>query len=85
MSRNGGCGTRLKSDGSESDGHAERFWAQALAVSGAADGHVEYALHRIGNHADLQGLPRLGRPSALRWRAQLGGSGKSQKIPGTFP
>ena len=71
--RSTGAGTRLESDGTETDGHADRFWAQALAVSGAAEGHVDYGLHRVDNHADLAGAPVLGRPGAARWRGQAGG------------
>ena len=70
--KSAGAGTRLESDGSETDGHADRFWAQALAASGAAEGHVDYALHRVNNHADLGGQPRLGRPGAVGWRGHHG-------------
>ena len=66
-------GTRLASDETDTDGHADRFWSQALAVAGAASGHTVYGLHRVNNHADLRGVPRLGRPGAVRWRSHHGG------------
>ena len=56
----------------DTDGHADRFWAAALACAAAETQPAVYALHRINNHADLRGMPRLGRPGAVRWRGMSG-------------
>ena len=58
--------------GRDTDGHADRFWALALAVAASVQAVEVYALHRINNHADLRGMPRLGRPGAVRWRGMNG-------------
>ena len=56
----------------DTDGHADRFWAAALACAATETQPAVYALHRINNHADLRGMPRLGRPRAVRWRGMSG-------------
>ena len=56
----------------DTDGHADRFWAAALACAAAETAPVVYGLHRVNNHADLRGQPRLGRPGAIGWRGQRG-------------
>ena len=56
----------------DTDGHADRFWAVALACGAAELEPTVYALHRVNNHADLRGVPRLGRPGAVRWRGMNG-------------
>ena len=65
-------GIRLVADESDTDGHADRFWAAALACAAAEIGPATYELHRINNHAPLAGRRRLGRPGAVRMRSQLG-------------
>ena len=50
----------------DTDGHADRFWAAALAWRAAELEPAVYALYRVNNHADLRGVPRLGRPGAVR-------------------
>ena len=52
----------------DTDGTADRFCAAALACAAAETEAAVYALHRIDNHADLRGMPHLGRPGAVRWR-----------------
>ena len=61
---------RLIADGADSDGHADRFWSLALAVSEAASGTMIYELHRVPLH-----LPHRGRVHgrSLGWRARAGG------------
>ena len=56
----------------DTDGHADRFWAAALACAAAETEPVVYELHRVNNHADLRGRPNLGRPGAVRWRGMPG-------------
>ena len=65
-------GPRLVADQSDTDGHADRFWAAALACSAAETTPVEYAVRRIDNHARLDHVRRLGRPGALRMRGRVG-------------
>ena len=63
---------RLVADEADTDGHADRFWAAALACAAAETAPAVYALHRINNHARIDHLRRLGRPGALRMRSQAG-------------
>ena len=58
--------------GRDTDGHADRFWALALACAAAAEPVAVYDLRRIDNHARLDHRRRLGRPGALRMRNQVG-------------
>ena len=46
----------------DTDGHADRLWAAALACGAAETEPAVYELHRIDNHADLRGRPNVGRP-----------------------
>ena len=70
---------RLEVDGdgeASGGGHADRFWAAALAAGACAGGAARYALHRIDNHRDgsRDRRPldhRTGR--GWRWRGQGGG------------
>ena len=62
--------------GRKTTGHADRFWALALATAVAVAGGDRYALHRIDNHRDgsRDRRPldhRAGR--GWRWRSQGGG------------
>ena len=57
----------------DTDGHADRFWALALACAAAETAPATYALHRVDNHAVRRGAPRLGRPGAVGWRGAAGG------------
>ena len=56
----------------DTDGHADRFWAAALACAAAETEPAVYELYRIDNHADLRGRPNLGRPGGVRWRGMGG-------------
>ena len=56
----------------DTDGHADRFWAAALACAAAETEPVVYKLHRVNNHANLRGRLNLGRPGAVRWRGMPG-------------
>ena len=38
-------------------GHADRFWAVALACAAAETEDTVYELHRVNNPADLRGVP----------------------------
>jgi phage FluMu gp28-like protein len=60
---------RLVADG-DSDGHADRFWAGALAVSAAREGSADYAYRPAGRGAGGAGEPE----DALRpwWRRPAG-------------
>ena len=64
---------RLLVDEGETDGHADRFWAGALAC-GAAAGQVErFGFHRIDNHRDTSLSPlairgRRGNAPSMRWQ-----------------
>lgn len=62
---------RLVADG-DTDGHADRFWAAALACGAAETAPAVYELHRVDNRLDLRGRPNLGRPRAVRWRGRGG-------------
>ena len=42
----------------DTDGHADRFWAAALACGAAETEPAVYELHRVNNHADLRGRPK---------------------------
>ena len=57
----------------DTDGHADRFWAVALACGAAETAPMQYGLQRVDNHKDMRGQRRLGRPGAMRWRTQVGG------------
>ena len=57
----------------DTDGHADRFWAAALACAAVETEPAVYDLHRVNNHADRRGRPNLGRPGAVRWRGMDGG------------
>lgn len=61
--------------GRKAAGHADRFWALALACACAGPGEARYAAHRIDNHRDgSRDRHQLGRPGRdWRWRAQRGG------------
>ena len=74
VKRAGGAtgGIRLVADESDTDGHADRFWAAALACAAAETAPAVYALRRIDNHRDLGARRRLGRPGAMRMRSELG-------------
>ena len=65
-------GPRLVADESDTDGHADRFWACGLACAAAETTPAVYDLRRIDNHARLDHRRRLGRPGALRMRNQVG-------------
>lgn len=65
-------GPRLVADEANTDGHADRFWAAALACAAAEVTPGAYELHRINNHARLDHRRPLGRPGALRMRGQPG-------------
>ena len=56
----------------DTDGHADRFWAAALACGAAETEPAVYELHHVNNHADLRGRPHLGRPGGVRWRGMPG-------------
>ena len=43
---------RLVAERAGTDGHADRFWALALAMGAAAEAPACYRLHRIDNHRD---------------------------------
>ena len=61
--------TRLYSDTSALDSHADRFWALALAVSAAGPGDGRYAAHRVDNRLVPErrlGRIRHGRPMRSR-------------------
>lgn len=64
---------RLVADEVGTDGHADRFWALALACAAAEMTPVVYAFRRVDNHARLDHRRPLGRPGALRMRSQPGG------------
>ena len=65
---------RLYAKGSETDGHADRFWAFALATAVAEGGEPRYAVHRIDNHRAPPGPGPAGRRGdRFRWRHQRGG------------
>ena len=66
-------GIRLVADESDTDGHADRFWAAALACAAAETSPVVYAFRRIDNHRRIDHVRRLGRPGAMRMRSELGG------------
>ncbi len=64
---------RLISTGAETDGHADRFWALALAVSAAAEGVTEYACLEVPAWGTMAGgeqrdphRPFYGRGSGMR-------------------
>ena len=63
---------RLVATEDSEGGHADRFWAAALACGAAETSPAVYELRRVNNHADLRGMPRLGRPGAVRWRGMGG-------------
>lgn len=63
---------RLVADEAGTDGHADRFWALALACAAAETEPAVYEFHRINNHARLDHRRPLGRPGALRMRGQPG-------------
>ena len=65
-------GPRLVADEGNTDGHADRFWAAALACAAAELAPAVYAVRRIDNHARLDHHRRLGRPGAMRMRGQVG-------------
>ena len=66
---------RLLADMAETDGHADRFWALALACGAAAERVERFGLHRINNHlqpsSSRQPTGRRGNAPSMRW--QLGG------------
>ena len=65
---------RLYSEDSETDGHADRFWALALAAASAEAGTVHYAAHRLRDGAGRAGpMPRGRRGDTFRMRHQPGG------------
>ena len=65
---------RLYAEDSESDGHADRFWALALAAAAADAGEVRYALHRLRDRAGSAEPPPPGRRGdGFRMRHQPGG------------
>ena len=66
------CGWRRVATEDSDGGHADRFWAAALACAAAETSPAVYELHRVNNHADLRGMPQLGRPGAVRWRGRVG-------------
>jgi phage FluMu gp28-like protein len=55
---------RLVADG-EGDGHADRFWAGALAVSAAAEAPAEYGYRAVPRHGEGTGAREAGRLSML--------------------
>ncbi|MDE0203200.1 MAG: hypothetical protein OXK73_12290 [Rhodospirillaceae bacterium] len=64
---------RLLADTGETDGHADRFWALALACSAAAERVERFGFHRIDNHRDTSLSPlavsgRRGRAPSMRWQ-----------------
>ena len=61
--------------GRKAVGHADRFWALALAAASAGSGEARYAAHRIDNHRDgSRDARQCGRPGRTwRWRSQRGG------------
>ena len=59
----------------DTDGHADRFWACALACGAAETSPAVYALHRVDNHAPGRDAPGLGRRGAIRWRGAAGALG----------
>ena len=63
----------------DTDGHADRFWAAALACGAAETEPAVYELHRIDNHADLRG----GRTSGGRGRC--GGGGWAERCDNRRP
>ena len=64
---------RLVAERAGTDGHADRFWALALAMGAAAAAPACYRLHRIDNHRDLSDHPRVpGRPGRVSMRSQPG-------------
>ena len=65
---------RLYAEDSESDGHADRFWALALGAAAARSGETHYAAHRLRDHAGRPGpMPRGRRGDTFRMRHQHGG------------
>ena len=65
-------GPRLVADESDTDGHADRFWAAALACAAAEMTPAIYAFRPVDNHRRLDHRRRLGRPGAMRMRGQVG-------------
>lgn len=70
---------RLVAERSGTDGHADRFWALALAVAGASDRPAVYAAHRVdlrrpqtGRHVIRPRGASLIGPSVY-WRQEPGG------------
>ncbi len=64
---------RLLADESETDGHADRFWALALACAAAAERVERFGLHRIDNHrqpspSSRQPTGRRGNAPSMRWQ-----------------
>ena len=64
-------GVRLVSEESK-DGHADRFWALALACGAAETRPARYDLHRTPLRAPLDHVRPLGRPGAFRMRGRAG-------------
>ena len=65
-------GPRLVADESDTDGHADRFWAAGLACAAAEMTPAIYAFRPVDNHRRLDHRRRLGRPGAMRMRGQVG-------------
>ena len=64
---------RLLADTGETDGHADRFWALALACGASAERVERFGLHRIDNHRDTSASPlairgRRGSAPSMRWQ-----------------
>lgn len=65
---------RLYSEDAESDGHADRFWALALAAAAARSGEAHYAAHRLRDRPARPGpQARNRRGDTWRMRHQTGG------------
>ena len=64
---------RLLADTGETDGHADRFWALALACGASAERVERFGFHRIDNHRDTSLSPlavrgRRGNAPSMRWQ-----------------
>ncbi len=64
---------RLYAEEKDTDGHADRFWALALAAAAASSGEVHYAAHRLRDNLATGPQARGRRGDGFRWRHQPGG------------